>query len=114
EDELAMLPLAFALHLDGAERRVLDRDRQLLGRGDEDVAAVGLAAQDRREKPDHRGPADPPAFMIPAAVGAYLHRAVARAFGMPLLDGGKFTRRQQFGGFGERELREVPGKRRRG
>src|SRR3546814_7401383 len=62
EDERAMFPLAFALHLDRAERRVLDRDRQLLARGDEDMAAVGLAAQDRREESDHRAAADPSAF----------------------------------------------------
>src|SRR3546814_6586040 len=86
EDELAMFPLAFALHLDRAERRVLDRDRQLLARGDEDMAAVGLAAQDRREESDHRGTADPSAFMVPAAVGTDFHRAVAGAFGVPLLD----------------------------
>src|SRR3546814_14628369 len=68
EDERAMFPLAFALHLDRAERRVLDRDRQLLARGDEDMAAVGLAAQDRREESDHRAAADSSAFMLPAAV----------------------------------------------
>src|SRR3546814_4469900 len=86
EDERAMFPLAFALHLDRAERRVLDRDRQLLARGDEDMAAVGLAAQDRREESDHRAAADPSAFMVPAAVGTDFHRAVAGAFGVPLLD----------------------------
>src|SRR3546814_720576 len=86
EDELARFALALALHLDRAEGRVLDRDRQLFGRGDEDMAAIGFAAQDRREELDHRGTVDAPALVIPTAVGANLHRAVAGAFGMPLLD----------------------------
>src|SRR3546814_8798761 len=50
------------------------------------MAAVGLAAQDRREESDHRGTADPSAFMVPAAVGTDFHRDVAGAFGVPLLD----------------------------
>ena len=36
--------VALAFHLDRAEGRILDRDRQFLGRGDEDVAAAGFAA----------------------------------------------------------------------
>src|SRR3546814_9264649 len=68
EDQLARPPLPLALHLDGTEGHVLDRDGKLFGRGDEDVAAVGLAAQDGREEPDHRRAIDATALMIPTAV----------------------------------------------
>src|SRR3546814_8879202 len=46
EDELARFALALALHLDRAEGRVLDRDRQLFGRGDEDMAAIGFRSEE--------------------------------------------------------------------
>ena len=56
--DAALLALAFALHLDRAEGGRLDVDLELLDRGDEHVAAVGLAPQDGREQPHHRRPAD--------------------------------------------------------
>src|SRR5690606_12445772 len=40
KDQLARRPLAFALHLDRAKGRILDRDRKLLGGGDENISPV--------------------------------------------------------------------------
>src|SRR3546814_7945760 len=57
---------------------------------------------------------DAPALVIPTAVGANLHRAVAGAFGMPLLDRRQLARDEQFRRLGQRKLREVLGKRGRG
>ena len=54
EGEPRVAALALGLHLDRDERRVLDRDVELLDRGDQHVAAVGLAAQDGGEQPHHR------------------------------------------------------------
>jgi hypothetical protein len=78
------------------------------------MAAIGFAAQDRRKQLHHRRAVDPAAFMIPAAVGADFHRAVARARRMPAFDRRQFARREQFGGLGRRKLREGFGKRGRG
>ena len=68
---------ALALQLDRDERRVLDLDVELLDRSDQHEAAVRLAAQDGREQPHHRRPADRAALVKPGAVAGDPHRAVA-------------------------------------
>src|SRR3546814_11545861 len=52
--------------------------------------------------------------MIPTAVGADLHRAVAGTGGVPCLDRRELARREQLGRLGQRKLRKGFGKRRRG
>ena len=76
----------FAGHRDGAEGGAVDRDRQPLGGGDEDVAAIGLAAQHGREHADHRVAADRLAAIGPAAIAVNDHLAVAAMRGVPPFD----------------------------
>ena len=77
--DAALLAFAFALHLDRAEGGRVDLDLELFDRRDEHVAAVGLAAQDGREQPDHRRPADRLALMVPGAVAGDAHRRNGRS-----------------------------------
>ena len=92
EGEAAGMALALAGHFERAEGRRFDLDGELLGRGDEDVAAVGLAAQHAREQAHHRLAADRIAFMIPGAVAGDAHVRCAAVGGVPLVDRGTAAR----------------------
>ena len=78
-----LAPVAFAGHLDRPEGGGLDLDLELLDRGHQHVAAVGLAPQDGREQAHHRRPADRRAVMIPGAVAGDAHPRMAAALGIP-------------------------------
>ena len=66
EGDAALAAFALASHLDRAKGGALDLDVELLDRRDQHVPSVGLAPEDGREQPHHRGPADRRALVIPA------------------------------------------------
>ena len=84
-DPLA-LPFALTLHLERPKRRRFNLDIEFFDWGDENVATVRLAPEDRREEPDHRLPADRRPLVIPGAVTRDSHPRMAAAFGIPAFD----------------------------
>ena len=86
EGDALIAAVAFADHLDRAEGGRFNLDVELLDGGDEDVTAIGLAAQNGREQADHRGAPDWLSVMIPGAVARDAHPEFAAALGVPSLD----------------------------
>jgi len=78
----------FHRHRKRAKRGCLDEDRQFLGGGDEDMAAIGLAPQHGREQADHRLAPDRVPLVIPRAVARNAHLAVAAVIRVPAFDRG--------------------------
>ena len=74
-------------HLDGQERRILDRDIDLLGRRDEVVPAVSIAPQDTGEQLHERHAADRAAAIEPAAIARDREPDVAAVGRIPTFDG---------------------------
>ena len=68
EDQLLAAAVAGGGQLHGEKGNVLDLDAAALGRGDEPIGPVGVAAQDRGEQLDQRQPADRRPVMMPGAV----------------------------------------------
>src|SRR4029077_3129337 len=72
----ARRPRAFLLHLDRGERRVVDRDADLLDRGDEKIL-LAFALEHRRKQLGQRVPPDRRFQVEPGAVGGDAHVEVA-------------------------------------
>src|SRR4051812_2723714 len=79
-------PLTLDPHLDGSERRRFDLDVEFLDRGNEDVAAIPLATEDRGEQADHRRPLNRRSLVIPGSVTGDPHMRIPASFRVPLLD----------------------------
>src|SRR3982751_3509540 len=88
ECECNALTAASALngHLDGPKCRAVHLDCQLLDRRDEDVAAIRLAAQDRRKEPYHRPSSNRASLMVPGAVAGDPHARMTTLLRMPAVD----------------------------
>jgi len=92
------------LHLDGDERRVVDRDPDPLDRRHQNVT-VHVLAQNRSEQLDQGRPADRRAAVEPRPVGGDAHVDFAAIGRIP-----KITRRRRFGQTAEGALRRAAGR----
>jgi len=95
--ERARSPLAFLLHLDRGERRIVDRDADLLDRRDEKVSP-GFALEHRGEQLDQRGTPDRRLEIEPGAVGGDAHVEVAAERRVPQVNRGRALDGRMLGG----------------
>ena len=76
EGERARRPRPFGFHLDRRERRIVDRDADLLDRRDQEIL-VALALEHRGEQLHQRRPSDRRLHVEPGAVGRDAHVEIA-------------------------------------
>jgi hypothetical protein len=96
--------------IDRDEGGILDRDGQLLERGDEPVLPVLVALEQAREGAHHCLAPDRLAFVIPRPVGGDPHLAVAALLRCPAFDRRQLALRNEVGNFRERQFGEIGGR----